>query len=129
MNCELGCAGDLHREAICQRMEESGRVIVVTGGSKGIGRSVALRFAEEQAMLIIAHYDPDESAAEETLSMLSQKGLSAVSRKIDISSFQESDAFFKEILSTFGRVDVLVNNAGITRDTAGYQACRATYCR
>ena len=80
-------------------MEDSERVIVITGGSRGIGRSVALRFAEERVRLIIAHYDPDESAAEETLSLLSQRGISATSHKIDISSFQKANTFFKEILT------------------------------
>ncbi|MFC1821368.1 3-oxoacyl-[acyl-carrier-protein] reductase [Thermodesulfobacteriota bacterium] len=98
-------------------MDDSGRVVVVTGGSKGIGRAVALRFAQEQARLIIVHYDPDESSADETLTLLSQKGISAVSHKVDVSSFQGAETFFKEIFSTYGKVDVLINNAGITKDT------------
>jgi 3-oxoacyl-[acyl-carrier protein] reductase len=99
-------------------MNDSGsRVVVITGGSKGIGRSVAFKFAEEKAQIVIVHYDPDDNASEETLSALSQMGVKAESHKVDVSSFEAVDVLFKDILSRFERVDVLVNNAGITRDT------------
>jgi len=93
------------------------RVVVITGGSKGIGRSVALRFAEEGARIILAHYDADESAAQETLNILNSKGVTAEAHKIDVSSFESVGRWFEEILERFERVDVLINNAGITRDT------------
>jgi len=93
------------------------RVVVITGGSKGIGRSVALRFAEEGARIILAHYDADESAAQETLNILDSKGVTAEAHKIDVSSFESVGGWFEKILKRFERVDVLINNAGITRDT------------
>lgn len=93
------------------------RVVVVTGGSRGIGRSVALRFAEEGATIVIVHYDPDNEASEETLAALEQKGVKSESHRADVSSNQASAALFDDILSRFERIDVLVNNAGITRDT------------
>jgi len=92
------------------------RVAVVTGGSKGIGRAVALKFAEEQANIIIAHYDPDEEAADETLDLLAQKGIEAISRKVDVSSFGKTEDLFNELLDKYKKIDVLVNNAGIIRD-------------
>jgi len=95
----------------------SARVVVITGGSKGIGRSVALRFAEEGARIILAHYDADESAAQETLNTLDSKGVTAEAHKIDVSSFASVGRWFEELLKRFERVDVLINNAGITRDT------------
>ena len=98
-------------------MNNSGKVVVITGGSKGIGRAVALKFAEDKAHIIIVHYDPDESASSETLGILAQKGVKAESHKIDVSSFVDVDEMFKDILSRFGKVDVLINNAGITKDT------------
>jgi 3-oxoacyl-[acyl-carrier protein] reductase len=99
-------------------MEESrSRVVVITGGSRGIGRSVALKFAEEGARIILAHYDPEESAARETLDMLDSRGISAEAHKVDVSSFGFVDQWFKDIFERFERVDVLINNAGITRDT------------
>ena len=98
-------------------MSNSGRVVVVTGGSKGIGRTVALKFAEEKAKIIIVHYDPDESASDDTLNTLSKKGMEAESYRIDVSSYEDVQTLFEEILSRFGKIDVLINNAGITRDS------------
>ncbi len=83
----------------------------------GIGRAVALRFAEEKARIVLAHYDPDESESNATLKALSERGVKAESHKADVSSFGAVDSLFRDILSRFGRIDVLVNNAGITRDT------------
>jgi 3-oxoacyl-[acyl-carrier protein] reductase len=98
-------------------MGDSERVVLVTGGSRGIGRSVALRFAQDKAKIVIVHYDPDETASKDTLDMLSEKGVEAESHKVDVSSFRDVGALFKDVLSRFGKVDVLINNAGITRDT------------
>ena len=92
------------------------KVVVITGGSRGIGRCVALKFAEEKNHIIIVHYDPDEVAANNTLNDLAQRGIEAESHKIDVSSFEIVDSFFKNILSKYNRIDVLVNNAGITKD-------------
>jgi len=98
-------------------MDKSDRVVVITGGSKGIGRAVALKFAGEKAKIVIIHYDQDESAADNTLHMLTLQGVEADSYRMDVSSYNDVDRLFKQILSGLGRVDVLVNNAGITRDT------------
>jgi 3-oxoacyl-[acyl-carrier protein] reductase len=98
-------------------MDPSGRVVVVTGGSKGIGRAVALRFAEKKANIILVHYDSDESASTDTLSMLAQQGAEAESHRLDVSSRRDVETLFKDLLSRFERVDVLVNNAGIIRDS------------
>jgi len=95
----------------------SQRVIVVTGGSRGIGRSVAKRFAQEEAKIVLIHYDPDNSASDETLAMLDSMGVEAESHKLDVSSYEGVDVMFKEIVSRHKRIDVLVNNAGITRDS------------
>jgi 3-oxoacyl-[acyl-carrier protein] reductase len=97
-------------------MDHPGRVVIITGGSRGIGRAIALQFAREKANLIIVHYDPDESAAQETVKMLQEMGAAAESHKIDVSNRDNVVALFKDVTSRFGRVDVLVNNAGITRD-------------
>lgn len=97
-------------------MGDASRVVVITGGSRGIGRAVAMKFAAEKPRTVLIHYDPDTSAADETLALLREKGVEAESHRIDVSSKGEVDALFKDILSRFERVDVLVNNAGITRD-------------
>ena len=99
-------------------MNQSGsRVVLITGGSKGIGRAIALRFAEEDAKIVIVHYDPDEIASKETLDALSRKGIDAESHKVNVSSLEAVDTLVKGVLSKYKRIDVLVNNAGITRDT------------
>ena len=93
------------------------RTVVITGGSKGIGRSVAYRFAEENASIVLIHFDPTDDACNETLDQLKAKGVAAESYKADISSFQVADALFHDILEKHEKIDVLINNAGITRDT------------
>jgi len=99
-------------------MDGTERVVVITGGSRGIGRAVAMKFAEENARMVLLHYDPDESASSETLKMLAEKGIEKVeSHKVDVSSYEEVRKIFDEIFSRLGQVDVLINNAGITRDT------------
>jgi 3-oxoacyl-[acyl-carrier protein] reductase len=98
-------------------MGTSERVAVITGGSKGIGRAVALKFAAEKARMVLVHYDADEAAVEETVSLAAERGSKAEGRRIDVSSRQAVEALFKDLLDRHGRVDVLVNNAGITRDT------------
>ncbi len=96
--------------------DSPGRVVVITGASKGIGRSVAFRFAEEGAKIVIVHYDPDNEASDETLKELVKRGVTAESHRVDVSSYESVDVLFKDVISRFERVDVLVNNAGITRD-------------
>ena len=91
-------------------------MIVVTGGSRGIGRSIALRFAQENAIIIIVHFDPDDVAANETLGLLKELDVEAIAEKLDVSSLKDVEKFFGEIVKNYGKVDVLVNNAGITRD-------------
>jgi 3-oxoacyl-[acyl-carrier protein] reductase len=98
-------------------MNEGSRVVVITGGSKGIGRSIALRFAAEKARIVIAHFDPEDDAANDTLRTLSELGVEAESHKVDVSSRAAVEDLFKGILDRLGRVDVLINNAGIVKDT------------
>jgi 3-oxoacyl-[acyl-carrier protein] reductase len=91
-------------------------VVVVTGGSKGIGRAVCLRFAREGARILFVHYDPDEVYVNETLNLLNGMGVEVHAEKLDVSSFEVVEAFFAKAVKQFERVDVLVNNAGITED-------------
>lgn len=98
-------------------MPDNRRVVVITGGSKGIGRAVALRFAAEGALTVLMHYDPDETDADRTIEEIQSLGGSAESLRIDVSSAGDVEKAFSDIVGRHGRIDVLVNNAGITRDT------------
>lgn len=97
-------------------MDHSKRVVIISGGSRGIGRAIAIQFAVEKANIIIVHYDPDELAAGETVKKVREMGSEGESHKIDVSSRDDVAALFKDIASRYGKIDVLVNNAGITRD-------------
>jgi len=97
-------------------VSESKRIVVITGGSKGIGRAICLRFAREGARIIFVHYDPDDLKANETLGLLNEMNVEVRAKKLDVSSFGAVEGFFQEVVREFKRVDVLVNNAGITRD-------------
>ena len=97
-------------------MSDSERVIIITGGSRGIGRAIAFRFADEKPRIVLLHYDPDDSAAKEALDRLADKGVQAETHRIDVSNRGEVDRLFKDVLDRFGRVDALINNAGITKD-------------
>jgi 3-oxoacyl-[acyl-carrier protein] reductase len=97
-------------------MSDAERVVIITGGSRGIGRAIAFRFAGEKPRLVLLHYDPEDSAAKETLDRLTDQGVHAEAHRIDVSNRGDVDRLFKEVLARFGRVDVLINNAGITKD-------------
>jgi 3-oxoacyl-[acyl-carrier protein] reductase len=87
------------------------KVVLVTGGAAGIGKATALRFAEEGAKVVIC--DLNEAAGQETLKLL---GEGAAFYKVNVASRAEVQAWVDEVAARFGRIDVLVNNAGILRD-------------
>jgi 3-oxoacyl-[acyl-carrier protein] reductase len=94
---------------------ESGRVAIVTGGGRGLGRAIAYRLAEEGANLAIS-YRSNDAAAEEAAEKVRVAGVGCQLFKGDVSSPEDVEALFKGVSDAFGRVDILVNNAGITRD-------------
>ena len=96
-------------------MIESGRVAIVTGGGRGIGRAIAARLAGEGAQLAIS-YRRDDAAAEESAQKVRKAGVRCELFKGDISSPEDVEALFEGVNDAFGRVDILVNNAGTTRD-------------
>ena len=95
-------------------MELSGRVAVVTGAARGIGREIAGRLVAAGAALAVV--DVSDEAVAQTAGELSQGGVTARGYRCDVSSFDDAAATGERILADFGRVDILVNNAGITRD-------------
>jgi 3-oxoacyl-[acyl-carrier protein] reductase len=94
---------------------EEGRVAIVTGGTRGIGRAIALRLAAEGANVAVS-YRSNDDAAEETAEAVRAAGVACEVFKGDVASPEDVQALFKGVSDVFGRVDILVNNAGITRD-------------
>jgi 3-oxoacyl-[acyl-carrier protein] reductase len=94
---------------------ERGRVAIVTGGGRGIGRAVAVRLAEEGASVAIS-YRKDAAAAEEAAAAVRAAGVECEIFKGDVASPEDVQALLKGVGEAFGRVDILINNAGITRD-------------
>ncbi|MDQ3589102.1 MAG: 3-oxoacyl-[acyl-carrier-protein] reductase [Actinomycetota bacterium] len=94
---------------------DEGRVAVVTGGGRGIGRAIAARLAEEGANVAIS-YRSNDAAAEETAQKVRDAGAKCEIFKGDVASPEDVQALFAGVSDAFGRVDILVNNAGITRD-------------
>ncbi|HEY5628911.1 MAG TPA: 3-oxoacyl-[acyl-carrier-protein] reductase [Candidatus Limnocylindrales bacterium] len=93
----------------------SGKSAVVTGGSRGIGRAIVLRLAEQGADVAFS-YASNEAAARETAAAVEALGRRALPVQADVSQAESADALIKSALEAFGKVDILVNNAGITRD-------------
>jgi 3-oxoacyl-[acyl-carrier protein] reductase len=93
----------------------TGKTALVTGGSRGIGRAIVLRLAEQGADVCFSYRD-NEAAAEETAGEVGRLGRRAVARQADVTSPDAADGLAKACLEAFTRVDILVNNAGITRD-------------
>jgi 3-oxoacyl-[acyl-carrier protein] reductase len=94
---------------------EDGRVAVVTGGGRGIGRAVAVRLANEGANVAIT-YRSNDASAEEVAEEVRAAGVLCEIFKGDVASPEDVDALFKGVGEALGQVEILVNNAGLTRD-------------
>jgi 3-oxoacyl-[acyl-carrier protein] reductase len=94
----------------------SDRVAIITGASRGIGRATALALAAEGANVVV-NYASSSGAAEEVVKAITDAGGNAIALRADVSKLEQVETLLKDTLDKFGRVDVLVNNAGITRDT------------
>ena len=92
-----------------------GKVALITGGVRGIGKAIALRFAQQGAAIAVSdlNYDEHSISLEKTLT---EMGIKVKAYASDASSFEASDELINKVMQDFGRIDILVNNAGITRD-------------
>ena len=106
----------------------AGQTALVTGGGRGIGRAIALALAEAGAEVVV-NYASSAAAAEDVVGMITGSGGTAYALKANVSIEADVDELIKTVLERSGRLDVLVNNAGITRDgllmrmkTADWQA-------
>lgn len=92
------------------------KVALITGGSRGIGAGIARRFAEQGATVAFTY----RSSADQALAIekeLQDMGVEAKAFKSDASSFAEAEKLVSEVIETYGKIDILINNAGITQDT------------
>jgi 3-oxoacyl-[acyl-carrier protein] reductase len=96
--------------------ELQGKVAIVTGASRGIGRSIALALAAEGAQVVV-NYAQSATAAQALAAEISANGGEAIALQADVAQADQVEALVKQTLDHFGRIDILVNNAGITRDT------------
>jgi 3-oxoacyl-[acyl-carrier protein] reductase len=94
----------------------SNRIAIITGGASGIGKATAQRFAQEGARVII--WDLAEEKGRETASEIEAQGGSVRFMRVNTASYQEVEQAAGEVADRFGRIDILINNAGITRDAS-----------
>ena len=92
-----------------------GKVALVTGAGRGIGREIALTLAKEGAAVIV-NYNGSKAAADETVSQIISDGGTAEAIQCNVADFAASETFVKQVLEKYKKVDILVNNAGVTRD-------------
>ncbi|MEH2374124.1 3-oxoacyl-[acyl-carrier-protein] reductase [Nostoc sp.] len=92
------------------------KVAIVTGGSRGIGRAIAIELATQGAIAVV-NYASSSAAAEAVVTEIIAAGGQAIAIQADVSKIDQVDALVNAVIEKFSRVDILVNNAGITRDT------------
>jgi len=92
------------------------KVAVVTGGSRGIGAAVAIELASRGAAVVV-NYNSSPDAANDVVKKIEEAGGKAAAFQADVSDFKQADGLIKFAVETFGNLSILVNNAGITRDT------------
>src|SRR4030042_677579 len=95
-------------------MEFKGQVAVVTGGTRGIGKAIAVKLAKSGADLVVA--GRNLNTANESAAALREFGAKAFGVKLDVSNSEEVERVFEEVRREFSRIDILINNAGITKD-------------
>jgi len=92
------------------------KIAIITGGSAGIGKATAILFAQEGAKVII--WDLDETRGLDVAKELTDKGFCATFNKVNTSNFSEIEKAAMDVFDQFGSIDILINNAGITRDSS-----------
>ncbi|OLO40859.1 beta-ketoacyl-ACP reductase [Alkalihalophilus pseudofirmus] len=94
----------------------NGKVALVTGASRGIGKAIALELAQNGAKVAV-NYAGSKEKAEAVVNEITENGGEAFAIQADVAISEDVQAMIKEVISTYGSLDILVNNAGITRDT------------
>ena len=92
------------------------KVVFITGATRGIGKQIAITFAKEGYDIAI-NYRKENEDLENTKKAIEENDVKCLAVQGDVSSFEDCERFVKEIVNEYGKIDVLVNNAGITKDT------------
>ena len=92
------------------------KTALITGATRGIGKQIALTLAQNGYDIAI-NYRTENDALKETKKQIEEKGVKCLTVQGDVSNFEDCEKFVKEIIEEYGKIDVLVNNAGITKDT------------
>jgi 3-oxoacyl-(acyl-carrier-protein) reductase len=106
--------------------ELKGKIALVTGGSRGIGRAIALALAEQGADLAIG-YHVAKDQADQTCELLTQKAVRSKAYQVDVADMQQVDQMLSHVLNDLGPVSIVVNDAGITRDKSFVKMTRAMW--
>jgi len=94
----------------------SGKVALITGGSRGIGEAIVMKYAEEGADIAFTYVSSEEKALA-VVAAAEQKGVRVKAYKSDASDYAQAETLVNDVVETFGKIDILINNAGITKDT------------
>src|SRR5687767_11364224 len=104
------------------------RIALVTGGSRGIGRAVALELASRGAAVVV-NYNKSPEAADDVVKKIQEAGGKAAVFQADVSDFKQAEALVKFAIDTFGDLSILVNNAGITKRSEERRVGKECRCR
>jgi len=96
-------------------MNLKNRVAIVTGGGQGIGKKICLRLAENEAK--VAVFDINEELSQEVVKKIKAKGGDALAVKVDVAKYEEVNKATRQVIDKFKGIDILINNAGITKDS------------
>ncbi len=94
----------------------TGKVALITGGSRGIGESIVIKYAQEGADIAFSYVSSEEKAME-VVRNAEEFGVKVIAIKSDASDYTQSETLVNEVLGVYGKIDILINNAGITKDT------------
>ena len=104
----------------------TGKIALVTGAARGIGKEIALTLASNGATVIV-NYNGSKERAEAVVSEIKANGGEAEAMQCNVADFEASETMIKEVLNKYGKVDILVNNAGITKDNLIMRMSEADY--
>ncbi len=93
-----------------------GKTTVITGAAQGIGKAAALKFADEGSEIII--WDVNEEKANELIKILNEKNVKSLFIKVNVADFNSTQSAAAKVIENFKKIDILINNAGITRDSS-----------